>query len=137
MSSIKKFFQIKLLFCFFFKLLKDIKGFCLKFIIKFLPSICVLVVFHFLSLYFKCKEENNFKMALESSIANNSTVTTTATQHHFTNATETKYKCHLFAFDLFSLKLNSATSYNYWSNNQSVQFSQLFNHFFLSIYFGT
>ena len=34
------------------------------------------------------------------------------------------------------LKQNQSNTYNYWSNRESVQFSQLFNHFFISIYFG-
>lgn len=102
----------------------------MKFLIKFFPSICVLVVFHFLSLFYKCKEENSFNKIRQDNLSNSTNL------NMFSNSTlEIRYKCHLFAFDLFDLKLNSTKTYNYWSNNESVQFSQLFNHFFFSIYF--
>jgi hypothetical protein len=89
---------------------------------KFFPSICVLVVFHFMSLYFKCKIDTETKMNNN----NNNTVNN-----------QSKNYCHLFIFDIFKLKqINNLTSYDYWENNESVLFSQLFNHIFLSIYFG-
>jgi hypothetical protein len=58
--------------------------------------------------------------------------------------TNSKVKCHLFVFDFYELQSdNNSTyrnstmrAYNYWSNGESIQFSQIFNHFFLSIYFG-
>lgn len=91
---------------------------------KFFPSICVLVVFHFMSLYFKCKIDTETKMNNNNN--SNNTVNN-----------QSKNYCHLFIFDIFKLKqINNLTSYDYWENNESVLFSQLFNHIFLSIYFG-
>lgn len=86
---------------------------------KFFPSICILVVFHFLSLYFKCKIDTKaIKQSSNFSIA---------------YSIAPKVYCHLFLFDIYNLNIQN--SYDYWSNNESVLFSQLFNHIFLSIYF--
>lgn len=68
----------------------------LKYLIKFFPSILVLIAFHFLSLYYKCRKENEDLISTgllydEIYTANNAAVKNLATN---------EYKCHLFAFDL-------------------------------------
>jgi hypothetical protein len=119
----------------------------------------ILIIFHFLSLYFKCKNENELYSAYSeetSDIGQQPRLIKTNSN----NFTLNHYKCHLFAFDLLvdnfialslilafktclivlilrlHMKQNGSNTYNYWSKSESVQFSQLFNHFFLTIYFG-
>ena len=91
-------------------------------------------MFHFMSLYFKCKIDNNNNTENQMVINNNNNQSTIINN----NNESTKAYCHLFIFDISKLKqqMNNLTSYDYWENNESVLFSQLFNHIFLSIYFG-
>lgn len=72
---------------------KDVKEFTRKFFIKFFPSLCILVVFHFLSLYFKCKREHVSNKFEQNSLFMD-TLESTA------NSTKANHQCHLFAFDL-------------------------------------
>jgi hypothetical protein len=103
---------------------QDVHGFVTKFLIKFAPSVLILVIFHFLSLYYKCKAENeinpgmmlgggggsatnlfNSTATIMSTIAtldrNNETISAAAALlSRQKKITSFKYTCHLFAFDL-------------------------------------
>lgn len=91
------------------------KGFTMKYLIKFFPSILVLIVFHFLSLYFKCKRENdNLEMVTVApampmlnllNMNDNNNNEFDETNQTFTKnltfiTSYNKHNCHLFAFDL-------------------------------------
>jgi hypothetical protein len=88
---------------------QDVQGFIVKFLIKFVPSVLILVMFHFLSLYFKCKAENTVYPIQPDPFSLPSGGNTTAFENNPRNGTSlhrqkkivnNKYECHLFAFDL-------------------------------------
>ncbi len=84
---------------------QDVQDFIVKFFVKFVPSVLILVIFHFLSLYFKCKAENGIHPDALLSHSVNSTISefsrnvTILSKKSINN----KYECHLFAFDLWVL----------------------------------
>ena len=71
----------------------DVKSFLSQFLSKFMPSVCVLVVFHFLSLYFMCKESNQQKLASPLEYLNSTNLTYNAEKLILE-------KCSLFAIDM-------------------------------------
>jgi len=105
---------------------EDIKSFMFKFLIKFFPSICILVVFHFFSLYFICKHIEKPIMATKSN--------TTIIYSNLTNSTPTK-QCSLFAIDLVFSVGDKDSLQKYESSHESLMFTQIFVHVLISIYF--
>lgn len=106
----------------------DVKSFLRKFLFKFMPSACILVLFHFMNLYIMCKEINQTpQLANDTFTFANSTV----------ESAERVEKCSIFAIDVFFADYHEDHSFHnpHWSNYDSLLFSQIFNHFFLSIYF--
>ncbi len=104
---------------------EDIKSFILKFLVKFFPSICILVIFHFLSLYSICKHDVQ-PIGIP--------VNTTEMSANRTNTTATR-ECSLFAIDLVFSADKQDRLFNYESSYESLLFTQIFTHFLISIYF--
>lgn len=76
----------------------DIKGFLSKFMIKCFPSICVILVFHSLSLFYICRKAADN----ESNIYNSSLVETIVPSQNVSSFGQFQKpkKCYIFALDL-------------------------------------
>ena len=79
---------------------QDVRGFIMNFLIKFFPSILILVIFHFLSLYFKCKSENEVHSTLDAVLPKTIGYSNNSTFLSRNKRINAKFECHLFAFDL-------------------------------------
>ncbi|CAF0705126.1 unnamed protein product [Brachionus calyciflorus] len=87
---------------------QDMKSFAEKFLIKFCPSILILIIFHFLSLVYNCELIQN-----DHSMSHNVSRPTLC--------------CHPF-----KNLMNGSMHYEYKEN--SIENSQIFNHMFMTVF---